>query len=145
MRKGPVSCAMRHCCSQSQHRQAALLQPITAQTSGTVAANHSTDKWHCCRAQTSGTVAANHSTDKWHCCSQSQHRQVALLQPITAQTSGTAVANHSTDKWHCCSQSQHRQVALLQPISHRLRCPICKTNRFKNSFMPVAVRLLNNT
>ena len=29
--------------------------------------------------------------------------------------------------------------------SGRLRCPICKTNRFKNSFMPFAVRLLNNT
>ena len=31
------------------------------------------------------------------------------------------------------------------PSGRRLRCPICKTNRFKNSFMPVAVRLLNNT
>ena len=30
------------------------------------------------------------------------------------------------------------------PSGRRLRCPICKTNRFKNSFMPVAVRLLNN-
>ena len=31
------------------------------------------------------------------------------------------------------------------PSGRRLRCPICKTNRFKNSFMPVAVHLLNNT
>ena len=31
------------------------------------------------------------------------------------------------------------------PSGRRLRCLICKTNRFKNSFMPVAVRLLNNT
>ena len=31
------------------------------------------------------------------------------------------------------------------PSGRCLRCPICKTNRFKNSFMPVAVHLLNNT
>ena len=31
------------------------------------------------------------------------------------------------------------------PSGRRLRCPICKTIRFKNSFMPVSVRLLNNT
>ena len=31
------------------------------------------------------------------------------------------------------------------PSGRHLRYPICKTNRFKNSFMPVAVRLLNNT
>ena len=57
------------------------------------------------------TAAANHSTDKWHYCNQSQHRQGALLQPITAQTSGTIATNHSTDKWHSCSQSQNRQVS----------------------------------
>ena len=31
------------------------------------------------------------------------------------------------------------------PSGRRRRCPICKTNTSKNSFMPVAVRLLNNT
>ena len=31
------------------------------------------------------------------------------------------------------------------PSGRRLRCPICKTNWFKNSFMPVTVCLLNNT
>ena len=31
------------------------------------------------------------------------------------------------------------------PSGRLFRCPICKTNRFKNSFMAVAVRLLNNT
>ena len=31
------------------------------------------------------------------------------------------------------------------PSGRCLRCSICKTNRFKNSFMPVAVCLLNNT
>ena len=37
------------------------------------------------------------------------------------------------------------QIFAALPSDRRLRCPICKTNRFKNSFMPVAVRLLNNT
>ena len=31
------------------------------------------------------------------------------------------------------------------PSGHHLRCPICMTKWFKNSFMPVAVHLLNNT
>ena len=31
------------------------------------------------------------------------------------------------------------------PSGRCLRCPICRMNRFKNSCMPVAVRLLNNT
>ena len=38
----------------------------------------------------------------------------------------------------------HKEFTTL-PSGRRLRCPLCKTNRFKNSLMPVTVCLLNNT